>query len=190
MSGPAPGVICFDTLVPPSSTSKSTIKRAEQLANHSPVVSKHGANSVSNSKTSHTNSTRRYSETTLSSSKNNASTSAIATGRTSTTAVPVSRRYSENTSSKSLLSSASVNSHTNNLSSSSTDIESDDPSSVYPVYTLEQLRINAISHIDMTHKEMYLSNKEFLRIFGMNKTQFQQLPKWKKDSKKKEKGLF
>jgi villin 1/advillin len=44
--------------------------------------------------------------------------------------------------------------------------------------------------IDPTKKEAYLSDSEFNSAFGMDKASFSKLPKWKRDAKKKELGLF
>lgn len=37
---------------------------------------------------------------------------------------------------------------------------------------------------------MYLSDEEFLKLFAMNKENWNKLPKWKQTPKKKELGLF
>lgn len=66
--------------------------------------------------------------------------------------------------------------------------EINDPA--FPVHSLEELKMNACIDIDIKHKEMYLSNKAFFKQFGMRKEQFITLPKWKKDLRKKEIGLF
>ncbi|XP_053569745.1 villin-like protein [Bombina bombina] len=44
--------------------------------------------------------------------------------------------------------------------------------------------------VDPSRKEMYLSDADFVSILGVPKTQFYQMPKWKQQSMKKEKGLF
>ncbi|XP_073437576.1 villin-like protein isoform X1 [Dendrobates tinctorius] len=44
--------------------------------------------------------------------------------------------------------------------------------------------------VDPTKKEMYLSDGDFANIFGMPKAEFYQLPKWKQQNVKKQKGLF
>jgi len=44
--------------------------------------------------------------------------------------------------------------------------------------------------IDGNKREIYLSNKEFAKLFGMDKEAFSQLPQWKQSSLKKDKKLF
>lgn len=44
--------------------------------------------------------------------------------------------------------------------------------------------------VDPTKREMALSDTEFLDVFGVGKDSFQSLPLWKRNAKKKEKGLF
>ncbi|XP_040289675.1 villin-like protein [Bufo bufo] len=44
--------------------------------------------------------------------------------------------------------------------------------------------------VDPSRKEMYLSDDEFAKIFGMPKAEFYQLPKWKQQNIKKQNGLF
>lgn len=44
--------------------------------------------------------------------------------------------------------------------------------------------------VDPSKKEFYLSDGDFANIFGMPKTQFYQLPKWKQQNIKKQNGLF
>merc|ERR1712203_441674 len=44
--------------------------------------------------------------------------------------------------------------------------------------------------IDSTKKEEYLKDEEFERIFGMTHEEFNAMPKWRRDRKKKEVGLF
>jgi hypothetical protein len=39
-------------------------------------------------------------------------------------------------------------------------------------------------------KEQYLSDEDFKKVFGISKQQFNKLPKWKKQMKKKEVHLF
>lgn len=46
------------------------------------------------------------------------------------------------------------------------------------------------SGVDPLHRELSLSNDEFIQIFGMDKSTFHKLPKWKQTSQKKAKGLF
>jgi len=44
--------------------------------------------------------------------------------------------------------------------------------------------------VDTSKLEVYLSTVEFSKVFGMSKTDFSILPKWKQVSLKKQKGLF
>jgi gelsolin len=44
--------------------------------------------------------------------------------------------------------------------------------------------------VDPAHREMHLSDEDFLSIFKMTKAEFEKLPKWKKDTLKKEQKLF
>ncbi|KAM4698651.1 villin-1 [Rhinophrynus dorsalis] len=44
--------------------------------------------------------------------------------------------------------------------------------------------------VDPTRKEEYLSTEDFKSIIGMSRTEFQQLPEWRKQNIKKIKGLF
>jgi len=39
-------------------------------------------------------------------------------------------------------------------------------------------------------KELYLSDEDFKKVFGLTKQQFNKLPKWKKQMKKKDVHLF
>jgi hypothetical protein len=44
--------------------------------------------------------------------------------------------------------------------------------------------------VNPANKEEYLSDAEFSKLFGVDKATFKAQPKWKKDTKKKELGLF
>jgi len=44
--------------------------------------------------------------------------------------------------------------------------------------------------IDLSRKESYLSDADFSRVFGMDKTAFQALPQWKQSKLKKDANLF
>jgi hypothetical protein len=44
--------------------------------------------------------------------------------------------------------------------------------------------------VDPTRKEEYLDLNSFKTVFGTDKDSFAALPKWKRDAKKKEVGLF
>jgi hypothetical protein len=47
-----------------------------------------------------------------------------------------------------------------------------------------------VAGIDVARKEEYLDAKEFASLFGSDKATFAAMPKWKRDTKKKELGLF
>jgi len=60
-------------------------------------------------------------------------------------------------------------------------------------YSYEDLRDNRVCEekgIDGSKKESYLSDAAVAAIFGMDRAAFDALPKWKRDQKKKEHGLF
>lgn len=44
--------------------------------------------------------------------------------------------------------------------------------------------------VDSANRECYLSDNDFQTVFGMGKSSFEVLPKWKRDKLKKEHGLF
>ncbi|KAF1327086.1 Villin-like protein, partial [Globisporangium splendens] len=56
-------------------------------------------------------------------------------------------------------------------------------------FTYEQL-VAGVDGIDITIKETYLSDAEFLEVMGVSKDEFAKLPKWKQVAKKKEVKLF
>jgi len=59
--------------------------------------------------------------------------------------------------------------------------------------TLEELQDANVwreKNIVATEKERYLPDSVFASLFGMDKEAFAKLPKWKRDNKKKEHGLF
>jgi len=58
------------------------------------------------------------------------------------------------------------------------------------VKELRRRSIAAVIHFDVSRKEDYLSEEQFFEVFKMTKTEFDKLPKWKKEMKKKEYGLF
>ncbi|CAI5517768.1 unnamed protein product, partial [Closterium sp. Naga37s-1] len=60
-------------------------------------------------------------------------------------------------------------------------------------YSFDRLIIdskNPIRGIDTTRRESYLSEADFLRIFGYDKGKFYAMPKWKQDQRKRSLGLF
>jgi hypothetical protein len=59
--------------------------------------------------------------------------------------------------------------------------------------TLNELRDESIlkAHgVDPTRKEQYLSEDDFMQVFGVTKASFESQPKWKRDKSKRENGLF
>jgi 3-oxoacyl-ACP reductase-like protein len=56
-------------------------------------------------------------------------------------------------------------------------------------YSYEALKAG-VAGIDVARKEEYLDAKEFASLFGSDKATFAAMPKWKRDTKKKELGLF
>ncbi|CAI5734286.1 unnamed protein product [Peronospora destructor] len=56
-------------------------------------------------------------------------------------------------------------------------------------FSYEQLKAG-VEGIDITVKENYLTDAEFQTVMEMSKDEFAKLPKWKKQAKKKEVGLF
>ncbi|MED6197722.1 actin filament capping, partial [Stylosanthes scabra] len=61
------------------------------------------------------------------------------------------------------------------------------------VHPYERLRVvsgNPVTGIDLTKREAYLSNEEFHEKFGMPKTAFYKLPKWKQNKLKMSLDLF
>ena len=57
-------------------------------------------------------------------------------------------------------------------------------------FSYEQLNGQFPEGVDPTRKEAYLSEEEFLKVFGMSLDQFDQLKKWKQQELKRAKGLF
>ena len=58
------------------------------------------------------------------------------------------------------------------------------------VHPYEVLKASAPTDIDPANKERHLSPSDFSKVFGMDLAAFNALPKWKRDAKKKEVGLF
>ncbi|GLE08718.1 hypothetical protein PINS_up020081 [Pythium insidiosum] len=56
-------------------------------------------------------------------------------------------------------------------------------------FSYEQL-LAGVDGIDITARESYLSDAEFLKVMGHSKDEFYKLPKWRQQSKKKEVNLF
>ncbi|KAM9308869.1 villin-like protein [Gastrophryne carolinensis] len=92
------------------------------------------------------------------------------------------------------ISNGSLANGTNGTSSPTTPVESFPVNNGNQVFNRDLL-INKNAEdlpdgVDPTKKEMYLSDGEFAGIFGMPKSQFYQLPKWKQQNLKKQHGLF
>ncbi|KAL9320008.1 hypothetical protein ACSQ67_011847 [Phaseolus vulgaris] len=62
-----------------------------------------------------------------------------------------------------------------------------------PIHPYERLRVvsaNPVTGIDLTRREIYLSNEEFREKFGMPKSAFSKLPRWKQNKLKMSLDLF
>ncbi|KAK8468599.1 hypothetical protein PHAVU_006G064200 [Phaseolus vulgaris] len=62
-----------------------------------------------------------------------------------------------------------------------------------PIHPYERLRVvsaNPVTSIDLTRREIYLSNEEFREKFGMPKSAFSKLPRWKQNKLKMSLDLF
>jgi len=57
-------------------------------------------------------------------------------------------------------------------------------------FSSDQIKAGTAANIDLTKKEAYLSDDEFLKLFKCSRDEFDKQPKWKKDQKKKELKLF
>jgi len=59
-------------------------------------------------------------------------------------------------------------------------------------YTLEQLnhRDKLPASVDFSKSEDYLSDEEFVKVFGMDRGEFKKKPKWKQQEDKKRVGLY
>ncbi|XP_020224778.1 villin-1 isoform X2 [Cajanus cajan] len=63
-------------------------------------------------------------------------------------------------------------------------------SAIYPYERLRVVSANPVTGIDLTKREVYLSNEEFREKFGMPKPAFYKLPKWKQNKMKMSLDLF
>ncbi|KAK7387220.1 hypothetical protein VNO78_27824 [Psophocarpus tetragonolobus] len=61
---------------------------------------------------------------------------------------------------------------------------------IYPYERLRVVSANPVTGIDLTKREVYLSNEEFREKFGMPKSAFSKLPKWKQNKLKMSLDLF
>lgn len=68
------------------------------------------------------------------------------------------------------------------------DVGYSDPTKTKHSY--EDLKANKAANIDLTRKEEYLADADFLSIFGVSRADFQKLPKWKQADQKKKVHLF
>ena len=57
-------------------------------------------------------------------------------------------------------------------------------------FSYDELKAGTPHGVDPTQKEIYLNDTEFVKLFGSDKATFAKSPKWKKDQKKKDLGLF
>ena len=57
-------------------------------------------------------------------------------------------------------------------------------------FSYDELKTGVPAGVDPARKEEYLDAATFAKIFGSDKATFLALPKWKRDAKKKELGLF
>ncbi|KNA10108.1 hypothetical protein SOVF_147420 [Spinacia oleracea] len=83
----------------------------------------------------------------------------------------------------------------NEESVSKDDTEQEDyiSGSTQSTFSYEQLRArseNPVTGIDFKRREAYLSEEEFLSVFGVTKEAFNKLPRWKQDMQKKKFDLF
>ncbi|XP_061358502.1 villin-1 [Gastrolobium bilobum] len=61
---------------------------------------------------------------------------------------------------------------------------------IYPYERLRVVSANPVTGIDLTRREVYLSNEEFREKFGMPKPAFYKLPRWKQNKLKMSLDLF
>ncbi|TKY47120.1 Villin-1 protein [Spatholobus suberectus] len=61
---------------------------------------------------------------------------------------------------------------------------------IYPYERLRMVSANPVTGIDLTRREVYLSNEEFREKFGIPKSAFYKLPKWKQNKMKMSLDLF
>ncbi|KAL8127073.1 hypothetical protein AgCh_014121 [Apium graveolens] len=70
------------------------------------------------------------------------------------------------------------------------EADDDEGLSTHPYEQLTILSTNPVTEIDVTKRETYLSSKEFREKFGMAKSAFYKLPKWKQNKLKMALQLF
>ncbi|EPS70629.1 hypothetical protein M569_04129, partial [Genlisea aurea] len=70
------------------------------------------------------------------------------------------------------------------------DLEDDRGLTIHPYERLKTTSTDPIPDIDVTKRETYLSSEEFKQTFGMAKSTFYQLPKWRQNKLKMSLQLF
>lgn len=66
----------------------------------------------------------------------------------------------------------------------------DESLSIYPYEQLRVVSPNPVTGINLTKREAYLSHEEFHEKFGMPKSAFYKLPRWKQNKLKMSLDLF
>jgi len=104
------------------------------------------------------------------------------------TDLSVSANNQENTGGTSPYLQSSSPTHSNRYSSSSfnSDIDSNKGSLTFD----EIQQQKPIGDLDILHLETYLADDEFKKLFNMDRFEFNKLPKWKKDQKKRDLKLL
>nr|CCA14910.1 villinlike protein putative [Albugo laibachii Nc14] len=74
-------------------------------------------------------------------------------------------------------------------SSTSGRVSGDRNATAKSSYSYEQL-LAGVDNIDLTARESYLSEEEFEKVFQISRANYNKLPKWKQQAKKKEVNLF
>ncbi|GAB2233783.1 hypothetical protein Droror1_Dr00003012 [Drosera rotundifolia] len=70
------------------------------------------------------------------------------------------------------------------------DDDDDANSLIYPYERLKVTSTDPVADIDITKREAYLSKEEFRERFGMTRSAFYKLPKWKQNKLKMSVNLF
>ena len=70
----------------------------------------------------------------------------------------------------------------------------ENPAPIETFYSYDELKDKSDSElpegVDGWRKEEYLNSQDFVKVVGMTTLEFQQMPQWKRDKKKRELGLF
>ena len=61
---------------------------------------------------------------------------------------------------------------------------------IFGLHTLVELQAGIPEGVDVSRKEDYLSDDEFLAAFGMSRGEFRDCKKWKQTSLKKKVGIY